>query len=70
MKSGIIALTSLALLSGCAKAHSRALPDVMEYPKSVQKAAADEIEGAQCPTIGEKFIPDYLVMRDQTRALK
>lgn len=61
------ALIVLTLLSGCTKAPSNDGLTVIEYSKPLQKKAAKEIEGGQCPTIGDIFIPDYSVLRDQAR---
>lgn len=71
MRSGIIALTALALLTACAdQAVSNVpppLPDVVAYSRDIELKAAAEIEGGSCPVLGDVFMPDYLVMRWQTR---
>jgi hypothetical protein len=40
---------------------------VVEYTQEQQDIAADEIESRSCPMIGEVFMPDYSVLRDQAR---
>lgn len=78
MRYGIIALIALVLPSACTEAPSKVaatskrliLPDVVEYPKEVQRKAADEMIGGRCPVISDVFMPDYGVMRDQTRVAK
>lgn len=60
-------------LAACATTASRTpplTPAVKVYPKEVLLAGAAEIEGGQCTTLGNVFMPDYQVMRDQTRAIK
>jgi hypothetical protein len=74
MKSATIALIMMLCSSGCAEAPSEAgkrliLPDIVVYPKALQKAAADEIEKNACP-VQTELVKDYSVMRDQTRAAK
>jgi hypothetical protein len=69
MKFGIIGLMALVLLSGCAQEVSRAKPDIVNYTQKVMDKAADEIDGGSCPVLGDTFMPDYQVMRDQVRAL-
>lgn len=76
MKYGIIALIVAVLLNGCEGAPSNVaaqskrlvLPDVVEYPITVQTKAADEMDAGSCTVLSDVFMPDYLVMRDQTRA--
>lgn len=48
------------------------LPDVQEYSAAEQDAAALELEtyGAKMPVVAGKMIPDYGLMRKQTRAAK
>jgi hypothetical protein len=43
---------------------------VPEYTKVMQAKAADEMESGHCQTLSDVFMPDYKVMRDQTRAAK
>jgi len=69
MRYAIIALLTISLTVSCAKAPSRALPDVVEYPKSVQVKAANELKVCPAPVVSG-FLIDYHVMRKQTRALK
>jgi len=40
---------------------------VVEYTKQQQNQAADEIESNSCPMLGNVFMPDYGVLRDQAR---
>lgn len=60
------------MLTSCSTARfkpsKRVLPDVVEYSKEVQKQAYNEALGGSCPVLGKVFMPDYGVMRDQTRA--
>lgn len=78
MRYGIIALTAMVLLSGCAGEPSKVtvqskrlvLPDVVEYPVDIQNKAADEMNGGSCSVLSDVFMPDYGVMRDQTRVAK
>lgn len=76
MKSGITALTVLALLTACAggnsNPHGLMLPDVPEYSKSVQQKAAGEMTQScgLMPTVCDVFMPDYKVMRDQVRGAR
>lgn len=67
MRLQIIALTALVLSSACAKAPSDAGLSVIQYSRVLQSKAADEIEGGQCPVMGDVFMPDYGVLRDQAR---
>ena len=76
MKSAIISLALLALLAGCTTPISeRAIkltqPDVVEYDKESQAAAAEEMKNfcTKVPTLCA-YIIDYGVMRDQARAGK
>lgn len=48
------------------------LPDVPAYSKATQKKAADEMARAcdQMPTVCDVLLPDYKVMREQTRAAR
>lgn len=57
------------LLPGCTQVHSNTLilPDVVTYPKNVQRKAAVEAKSGSCSVLTE-FAKDYVVMRDQTRA--
>lgn len=76
MKSAIVALTALALLTACiaapSKPHHLVLPDVPAYSKATQKKAAAEMTQAcdMMPTVCDVLLPDYKVMREQTRAAK
>lgn len=64
-KTGLIAA---ALLSACAAGPSEpAGLSVIDYSRAVQSRAADEIEGGRCPVLGDVFMPDYSVLRDQAR---
>ena len=71
MKYAIIALLSVALLTGCETIRSDALtaPDVINYPQETFDKAAIEMEGGSCPVLNEMIV-DYGVMRDQSRLLK
>lgn len=71
MKYAIIALLSVALLTGCETIRSDALtaPDVINYPQEMLNKAATEMEGGSCPVLNEMIV-DYGVMRDQSRLLK
>lgn len=78
MKFVTIALTVMLLLSACGTEPSKEirtsqkliLPDVPQYTKEIQSKAAAEIEGGSCPILGDVLMPDYSVMRDQTRYAK
>ncbi len=71
---------SVVLLTGCEKANFSLItaPDVSYYSDEVQSHAADELEtlGPACPrdavyggcSAVVRFVLDYLLMRDQTRA--
>lgn len=68
-------LTVTLLLSGCAGVYSDAhlsliAPSVKKYPQTVLNRAADEIDLGYCPTLSNVMIPDYKVIRDQSRAIK
>jgi uncharacterized protein YceK len=68
MKLPLSVLISLVLLSGCGtEVSSSSGLTVIEYSKPLQTKAANEIEGGQCRTLGEVFMPDYSVLRDQAR---
>lgn len=71
MKYAIIALLSVALLTGCETIRSDALtaPDVINYPQETLDKASTEMEGGSCPVLNEMIV-DYGVMRDQSRLLK
>lgn len=70
MRFAITGLIALAFLVGCAAEPSRALPDLVIYSQSIMDKAADEIDGGTCPVLIDVMMPDYLVMRDQVRALQ
>lgn len=40
---------------------------VVEYSQEQQNKVADEIETNACPVMGNVFMPDYSVLRDQAR---
>lgn len=44
------------------------LPDLQQYTRAQEIAAAAEMKGGQCRVLSD-FMVDYSVMRDQTRAL-
>ena len=67
--SAIVLGVLMLLLTGCSKAHFNVAPDVQEYSKADQRKAAAEIRGGGCPVISG-MMGDYLIMRDQSRALK
>lgn len=48
------------------------LPDIAAYTRAEQKQAAAELEkyGPDMPIVAGKMMPDYGVMRKQTRASK
>lgn len=67
MRSVIIALMMMPLLSGCKTVHySSAGLSVVEYSRSAQVAAAQEMQGGSCPVLNS-FMNDYSVLRDQAR---
>ncbi len=74
MKYAISALMLTVFLSGCANTPSNPnaliLPDIVEYTPDIQDKAASEIELNYCPILSGFFMPDYSVMRDQTRVAK
>lgn len=74
MKYVINVLILAVFLTGCAKQHSKPtaliLPDIVYYPPALQLQAADEIDTGRCPILSGFFMPDYSVMRDQTRVAK
>lgn len=73
MKFAIIVLMSTFWLNACARvvsSPSLTAPDVVSYSRVVQNQAADEISAGRCPIIGGVMMPDYSVMRDQSRVLK
>lgn len=78
MRYGIIGLTAMVFLSGCGAEASKVpiqskrliLPDVVEYPIDIQKKAAEEIDSGRCHVLSDVFMPDFSVMRDQTRVAK
>lgn len=56
------------LLSGCGMHHFDTVrPDVVVYDQITLSKAADEIDGGKCPILGDVMLPDYEVMRDQSR---
>lgn len=72
MKSAIIALLLLVLLSACAPVRSNealTAPDIIIYPAEVMEQAAQEMELGTCPVLNTLTV-DYGVMRDQSRVLK
>lgn len=66
MRSHVIALMMLLLLTGCETAHSSAGLTVIEYSKEVQIKAADEMASGVAPTLN-LMMNDYSVLRDQAR---
>lgn len=61
----------MLLLGACAQGVSKPIsPDVVQYPQTVMDQAADEMESGQCETLTDTMMPDYKVMRDQSRAIK
>lgn len=69
MKYAIIALTLMVSLSACDPVRSRAFPDVVNYSRETMDKAANEMAGRSCPILTDTMMPDYGVMRDQTRRL-
>jgi len=57
----------LVLLSACGTEVFRIAPDVISYDKETLNKAADEMEGGSCPVLSNVMMPDYQVMRDQSR---
>lgn len=76
MKFAITALLMTLPLTACLGDRSKAqpppvvsiLPDVVAYQDAELDAGAREIRSGACPALSKVFMPDYLVMRDQTRA--
>ena len=70
--SVIAHLTALLWLTACGMVRSEpthaVLPDVKNYTQEQMNSAAIEIERGSCPVIGDLFMSDYKIMRDQTRA--
>lgn len=63
-----LSLLAILLLGGCGVARSSGGGfTVVEYTVEQQNRAADEIEGGTCPMVGNIFMPDYSVLRDQAR---
>lgn len=74
MKTAITALAAMLLLTSCNGVSSNVgrpltAPDVVEYSLETQRSAANEIRSGACPVLGDIFIPDYHVMRNQSRRL-
>ncbi len=64
----------VVLLSACSRDRFKpsvaVLPDVVEYSREIQSQAAGEMSIPQCHTLSNVMMPDYQVMRDQTRAAR
>ena len=76
MKSGIIALTTLLLFSGCDHIHTDDMAaekliqaSVVKYTPAQQDKMADEVASGKCPALTDAA-KDGGVMRDQVRAAK
>lgn len=74
MKFATTALTGLLWLTACSATTASSppsatlvLPDVASYSAAEQDAAAAEIVAGACPVLSGVFMPDYMVMRRQTR---
>ena len=62
----ISVLIPLLLLTGCVTARSSGGGfTVVKYTKDQQGKVANEIESGTCPVMGDVFMPDYSVLRDQ-----
>lgn len=63
---------SLASLSACTSINSKVFsltkPTLQSYSNKTQDAIAREAESGGCPVMSS-ILPDYSVMRDQTRAI-
>jgi hypothetical protein len=60
----------MLLLTACQSLTSNTLPDVKEYTKAQQKQAIKEINSNSCPMIGDVFMGDYYIMRQQIRSMQ
>lgn len=55
------------LLSGCATVTSKSCPPLVTYPKTFQRAAADELEKLPRESRVATMIVDYSKLRDACR---
>lgn len=55
-------------LHACGTETSSVLPTVKDYPRAVQKQAADELEALPKGSVLPVLIGDYAVLREQLRA--
>lgn len=76
MLRAIFAPMLVLLLASCTSATfndqkqlSLVAPDVIQYTREKQEAAAKEVEAGSCPILTD-FGQDYCVMRDQARILR
>lgn len=69
LKLPLIGLTSLLLLSGCAKAVSNC-PALREYTLAEQYRAADEQDALPPTSMLAEFMSDYAALRAQVRACR